>query len=88
MPPIVLDDTTQTLLTGTAVALALWPSHAPILTAGELSGLSRSAIYREAGAGKIRLVKLGRSTLVDMASVRAFLDSLPPACIAAPRTAA
>jgi hypothetical protein len=67
--------------------MALWPSHAPIPDACELSGLSRSALYREAGAGRIRMVKLGRSTLVCMASVRVFLDSLPPARIAAPRTA-
>ena len=49
--------------------------------------MSRSAIYREAGAGRIRLVKLGKTTLVDMATVWAFLDTLPPARIAAPRTA-
>jgi len=71
----------------TAGTVALWPSHAPIRDAAELSGLSRSAIYREAGAGRIHLVKLGRSTLVNMTSVRAFLDALPPARIAAPRAA-
>lgn len=70
-----------------AVAAA-WPSHAPIPKACDLSGMSRSAVYREAGAGRIRLVKLGKSTLVDMASVRAFLDTLPAARIAAPRAAA
>jgi len=73
--------------TGSSATLALWPSHAPILDAAELSGLSRSALYREAGAGRIRMVKLGRSTLVDMASVRDFLDALPPARIAPPRAA-
>jgi len=71
----------------TAGTVALWPSHAPIRDAAELSGLSRSAIYREAGAGRIHMVKLGRSTLVDMGSVRGFLDALPPARIAPPRTA-
>lgn len=75
----------QTLANPPAATLALWPSHAPILDAAELSGLSRSAIYREAGNGRIRLVKLGRSTLVCMASVRAFLDALPPARISPPR---
>lgn len=64
------------------------PLAASIPEAVRLSGLSRSAIYREAGAGRIRLLKLGRTTLVDMASVRAFLDTLPPARIAAPRPAA
>lgn len=40
-------------------------------------GLSRSAIYRAAAEGKIVLRKLGRTTLVDMASARAFIESLP-----------
>lgn len=42
-------------------------------------GLSRSAIYRAAAEGQIKLVKLGRSTLVDAASARAFLANLPAA---------
>ena len=56
--------------------LAIPLPHAPSLT-----GLSRSTIYREAARGNIRLIKAGRSTLVDMASVRAFLASLPAASI-------
>jgi hypothetical protein len=66
-------------------AITLEPLALPILAAVAVSGLSRSAIYREAGAGRIRLMKLGRSTLVDMASVRAFLACLPAAQIRAPR---
>jgi hypothetical protein len=54
--------------------------HAPVVT-----GLSRSAIYRAAAQGKITLLKCGRSTLVDMASVRAFLEGLPRATIRQPR---
>ena len=50
-----------------------------------LYGISRSAIYREAGDGRIILKKHGKSTLVDLASLRAFLNSLPPATIRAPR---
>jgi hypothetical protein len=61
---------------------------APIVRAMAISGLSRSAIYRAAAAGDIRLLKVGRSTLVDMASVRAFLASLPTASIRAPQQAA
>jgi len=49
------------------------------------SGFSRSAIYREAGRGRIKLLKLGRTTLVDMNSLRALLASLPIAEIRAPR---
>ena len=50
-----------------------------------VSGLSRSAIYREAGRGNITLIKAGRSTLVCMDSVRTFLASLPRASIRPPR---
>jgi hypothetical protein len=61
------------------------PIAAPIARAMALSGLSRSAIYRAAGKGRIVLRKVGRTTLVDMASVRAFLAGLPVATIRAPR---
>jgi hypothetical protein len=63
------------------------PLALPISAAVMVSGLSRSAIYREAGAGRIKLLKLGRTTLVDMASVRAFLSSLPAAQIRALKVA-
>ncbi|MGI4944412.1 MAG: hypothetical protein ACRYHQ_28285 [Janthinobacterium lividum] len=53
----------------------------PMRHAPDTTGLSRSAIYRAAGAGQITLKKLGRTTLVDLASVRAFLASLPDAKI-------
>lgn len=49
----------------------------PLQKAVTVSGLSRSAIYRAAASGDIKLLKLGRSTLVDVASVRAYLDRLP-----------
>jgi hypothetical protein len=49
------------------------------------AGISRSAIYREAGNGNITLLKNGRSTLVCMTSVRRFLASLPRASVRAPR---
>ncbi len=61
------------------------PLALPVAAAMVASGLSRSSIYREAGRGNIRLLKLGRTTLVDMASVRAFLANLPVAPIRAPR---
>lgn len=54
---------------------------APVRRACMLSGLSRSAIYRAASAGRIRVLKNGRSSLVDMASVRAYLAELPVARI-------
>ncbi len=61
------------------------PLALPIMVAVVVSGLSRSAIYREAGNGRIKLMKLGRTTLVDMASLKAFLASLPAANIRAPK---
>lgn len=61
------------------------PLTIPLPQAPAATGLSRSAIYRAAGEGKIRLLKNGRSTLVDMASVRTFLANLPSATV---RTAA
>jgi excisionase family DNA binding protein len=44
-----------------------------------MTGLSRSTLYRQASAGRLKMLKFGRSTLVDYASLRALLDSLPPA---------
>jgi hypothetical protein len=55
------------------------PLALPVPKAVQVTGLSRSAIYRAAGDGAIVLLKNGRSTLVDMASVRAFLAGLPRA---------
>jgi hypothetical protein len=43
------------------------------------SGISRSTLYRYAGEGKLRMIKAGRTTLVDMESLRALLASLPAA---------
>ena len=53
----------------------------PIRQAPRISGLSLPSIYREAGKGNIVLLKYGRSTLVDMASLRAFVAGLPRASI-------
>ena len=50
----------------------------PLARAPAIFGLSRSGLYRLHAAGKIRLVKLStRRVLVDCASVRAFLATLP-----------
>lgn len=54
---------------------------ARIPLATHITGLSRSRLYRLAGEGRIRFVKVGGATLVDMASVRTFLASLPAATI-------
>jgi hypothetical protein len=57
------------------------PIAVPLPKAPAWCGLSRSRIYRLAGEGKIRLIKAGKSTLVDVASVRAYLADAPVATI-------
>lgn len=42
-----------------------------------ISGFSRTKLYEEAAAGRLRMVKLGRATRVDYASLRALSNSLP-----------
>jgi len=43
--------------------------------------ISHSYTYKLAGEGKIRLVKLGSKTLVDVAYSQPFFDNLPEAKI-------
>jgi len=50
----------------------------PLPRAPAVFGLSRSALYRLAAEGRVRLVKMGCRTLVDAGSVRRFLAALPP----------
>jgi hypothetical protein len=61
------------------------PNHDPVMMpiphAVGWSGRSRTTIYRLAAAGHIRLVKAGARTLLDCASMRAYLASLPEASI-------
>jgi hypothetical protein len=58
---------------------AFEPLFVPLKRAVDISGLGRSTLYREAMRGRLRMVKAGRSTLVDYASLRALLDGLPAA---------
>jgi excisionase family DNA binding protein len=56
----------------------------PLVTIKEaigLSRLSRSTLYRLAGAGTISFVKAGTRTLVPLQSLQHYLTSLPPANI-------
>jgi excisionase family DNA binding protein len=46
-----------------------------------LGGCSRSSVYRWIEGGRLRAVKRGRRTLVDVASIERFLASLPDAKI-------
>jgi excisionase family DNA binding protein len=70
-----------------ADAAILQPDAARIPTAVALTGVSRSAIYRLASEGRIRLMKIGSRTLVDMTSLRSHLASLPTAKVRAPKEA-
>jgi len=53
------------------------PEMVPLTRAPQIFGLSRSALYRLAAAGKIRMLKMGVRTLLDAGSVREFLATLP-----------
>jgi hypothetical protein len=64
---------------------AVVPEWARIPTAVAITGLSRSAIYKLAAAGKVDLRKWGRSTLVNLATVRAAIAALPRAELRSPR---
>ncbi len=66
-------------------ATPIAPEMVPLPRAPAVFGLSRSHLYRLAGEGRIRLVKVASRTLVDAASVRNFLATLPEARIGAQR---
>jgi len=53
------------------------PEMVPLTRAPAIFGLSRSCLYRLAGEGRIRMIKIGSRTLVDASTVRAFLAALP-----------
>ena len=55
------------------------PIAVPIPKASQISGMSRSAIYRELGAGRLRAVKQGTRTLVMVDSIKGYLAGLPEA---------
>jgi hypothetical protein len=64
------------------------PGALPMQHAIAWSGLSRSTLYREAGAGRLVFRKAGRTTLVDGPSLAALIASLPVATIRPQRAAA
>jgi len=50
-----------------------------IPVAAKMIGISRSKFYELLDAGEIEAVKLGRSTLIPVASLKAFIEALRPA---------
>jgi excisionase family DNA binding protein len=63
---------------------ALLPVGASVKRACELLGITRTRLYVELATGRIRAWKAGRATVIDMASARAFLASLPQATFRPP----
>ncbi|MCW3845976.1 helix-turn-helix domain-containing protein [Sphingomonas sp. LB-2] len=47
-----------------------------IPTAARMIGISRSKFYELLSSGDIEAVKLGRSTLIPVASLKAFIEAL------------
>ncbi len=58
---------------------ALDPKYRPPAWICASYGLSRSTLYRLLGEGRLRAVKVGRSTLVEVESADALFSSLPSA---------
>ena len=48
-----------------------------ILEGARIIGVKRSTMYREINAGRIKALKLGKRTVIPIATLRAYLDSLP-----------
>lgn len=67
----------KTTMTDVTVLTTAAPIMARVPDAVRQAGLSRASLYREAAAGTIRMVKYGRTSLVDMDSLRRFLSALP-----------
>lgn len=61
------------------------PAFATIDRWCALSGMSRRATYDDLGEGNLHGVKRGTRTLIDVRRGIAYLRSLPPAKIRAPR---
>ena len=52
------------------------PINLSIIDAARVLGIARSKLYELINAGQLETVKLGTRTLVRVASIRAFSDSL------------
>jgi len=61
------------------------PKFASIEAWCAISGLSRRVTYERLGSGELKAVKVGSRTLVDCDAGLAWLRSLPPPAIRAPR---
>lgn len=57
--------------------LVMEPISLRVREASRFTGISRSALYVLIAAGKIEIVKVGRSTLIMTESLKAFIASRP-----------
>jgi hypothetical protein len=64
---------------------AITPAFATITNWGVISGMGRRSTYDAIGRGNLRAIKCGSRTLVDVPHGLAYLRSLPPAKIRAPK---
>ena len=48
-----------------------------IADAVRMSGLGRTSLYAAIAAGKLKTRKCGRRTLIEMAALRRFIETLP-----------
>jgi hypothetical protein len=63
------------------------PKFAPLPRWCSISGMSRTASYNALGRGDLKAIKCGNRTLIDVDAGLAWLRSLPPAQVRAPRAA-
>jgi hypothetical protein len=63
------------------------PKFAQLLHWCAISGMSRTASYNALGRGDLKAIKVGGRTLIDVDAGLAWLRSLPPAQIRAPKAA-
>jgi hypothetical protein len=63
------------------------PKFAPLAQWCAISGMSRTATYNALGRGDLKAVKCGARTLLDVDTGLAWLRSLPPAQVRAPKAA-
>ena len=69
----------------TVTRMAISPILVSVPQASQMLGRGISTIYDLIGGGKIRAVKSDGRTLVVVASLHEYANSLPPAQIAPPR---
>lgn len=55
---------------------SLLPTLHKLVEVGSRTGLSRSALYREINAGRLKVVKIGRSVRITESELGRFIESL------------